>query len=331
MHHIKPEDLALGTVERHHEQPVSWHALETPREDLSIVNCRLNEIEIEEWSVSLNRNGITLGSDLKVAGVPHPLTSGELLFVSRVYNPGTYSLLDNKKFLEFAGRCFSEAGLDDTLAFTTTLFAGSRTTISKEIPEAAFKDARGHEIKSYVNLLNSHDGSWPLFCNVSEIRTVCFNTATANIREGGASCKHTPEGMEEFIKHFPEVFGAAIKEHKGSANDYLAMHEIKVTKDDARAFFAALLTSQSKLSKTAYNTVNDELFPLFVKGRGCYGETGADLYNAVTEHYTHNGTAEANAPGGTSDTRKREARAAILSDNFSAALERGKKLLMECK
>jgi hypothetical protein len=167
--------------------------------------------------------------------------------------------------------------------------------------------------------------------NVSEIRTVCANTANMNLREGGVSCKHTPDALNAFIKNFPTVFAEALKAHGTSANDYLRMHDVRVTKDDARAFFAALLTSQSKLSKTAYNTVNDELFPLFVKGRGCYGESGADLYNAVTEHYTHNGTAEANAPGGTSDARKQEAKTRILDKDLPATLERGRKLLETVK
>ena len=327
MHCIEKEDLALGTVERHQNEPVSWHNLETVREGLATDNCGLAEMKVESLEMQVLRNGETYGATLRVPAVPHPLEDGKLLFLGKPYE-ASYRLFTNEEFLSFAQRCFDAAGLDKSLAFTTTLFSGRRVTIAKHIPEADFTDAHEHEVKSYFNLLNSFDGTWPVFANISEIRTVCFNTATANLSEGGATVRHTPDALENFIARFPDLFATAIKDHKGSANDYLQMASIPLTKGDAEGFFAALIGG-SKLSTRANGVIQEGLLPLFTKGRGCYGESAADAYNAVTEYYTHNGTAEANAVGGTSDNRKREAKSLLLSASLMERIETGKKLLAE--
>ena len=82
-----------------------------------------------------------------------------------------------------------------------------------------------------------------------------------------------------------------------------------------------------KLSTRANGVIQEGLLPLFSKGRGCYGESAADAYNAVTEFYTHNGTVEANSVGGTSDNRKREAKEMLLSDSLMEKIEKGKALV----
>ena len=329
-HKIEPEDLAMGTIERHESESVSWHALETVRNGLSVDNCGLREMAVEAAPCVVTFKGVEFPSSFNVPAVEHPIKTGELLFLGKPYD-ASYALFTPRDFVDFAGQCFAEAGLDKSIAFTTSIFAGRRMTIAKRIPESDFSDAHGHKVASYFNLLNSLDGTWPVFANVSEIRTVCYNTATANLMDGGASCKHRPDALGAFVKSFPAIFAEAIKAHEGSANDYLQLANIPMSKNDASYFFAALLTQGAKMSKRAHNQTQEDLMPLFVKGRGCYGASAADAYNAITEHYTHNGTVESNAPGGTGDNRKRAAKEALLSDGLRAMIERGKELVSECK
>lgn len=330
MHCIEPEDLALGTVERHHTEDQSWHNLENVTQDLNTENCKMREFDVQA-AVCRVESPFDKIEDEQPYHVPvcvNPLDKTKLLILGSPYE-GSYQLFTPKDFVEFGKNCFSEAGLSNEIAFTTSMFAGRRQSISKAIPEANFKDAHGHEIKSYFNLLNSLDGSWPVFGNVSEIRAVCFNTATANIQEGGASARHTPEGLQKFIKSFPKLFAAALKEHKGSANDYLEMADIKMSDAQAKAFFFALVASEGKeaASTRAFTVVTEGLFPLFKNGRGCYGETAADAYCATTEYYTHKGTLESNSPGGSADNYKRKAKQMLLSDKLPEYIEKGKKLL----
>ncbi len=324
MHKIGKIDLALKTVQRDATEPQSWHALEDSIIGLTTQNCGLRSVKIKRGQVTVDVDGVTYGSPLQVPCIAHPIESGKLHFLGRPY-ADSYRLLDTDEFLDFAAECFKAAGMDDSLSFVTTLYDGARMTVARRLPEADFTDAHGHPVNSYVNLLNSVDGSWQVFANVSEIRTVCYNTATANIMEGGASSKHTSEALDAFIANFPMILADALTTHKGSANDYLTMASIPLRFSQAQDFFAALVGS-AKLSTRAANIVDDGLLPLFLRGRGCYGESAADAYNAVTEYYTHNASAESNAPDGGADMRKREARALLLSPDLAETLEKGRKL-----
>ncbi len=82
-------------------------------------------------------------------------------------------------------------------------------------------------------------------------------------------------------------------------------------------------------STRSFNVVNESLLPLFIKGRGCYSQSAADAYNAVTEHFTHTGTLESNAPDGSADMKKREARQLLLSDKLRETIENGQKMLSD--
>lgn len=327
-HKIGEIDMALGTVERDETEPVSWHGLETEREGLNTENCNLRKVEIIAAENQVIVNGEIYKTPLLVPCILHPLEAGKLHFLGKPYDPNSYQLFDSGAFLDFAAECFKAAGMDNSLSFITTLYDGSRMTLARRLPEADFEDAHGHKINSYINLLNSVDGSWPVFANISEIRTVCYNTATANLMEGGAGCKHTPDALGKFIKRFPDTLAEALTAHKGSANEYLTMAGIPLTFTQAQSFLAFLL-GKNKLSTRAYNTVNDSLLPLFLRGKGCYGATAADCYNAVTEHYTHNSSIEANSPDGSADQKKREARTLLLSDDLNETIEKGRKAYVD--
>ena len=329
MHHIEAIDLALGTVERHETEPQSWHALETVRNGLSTGNCGLRAMEVLAAPVQVVKpDGAPYATPLAVPCVAHPLEAEKLHFLGRPFDT-SYRLFTNAEFLDFAKQCFDAAGMDDSLAFTTTLYEGSRVTIAKRLPEADFKDAGGYEIRGYFNLFNSFDGSWAVFANVSEIRTVCANTATMNLGQGGYSKKHTPEGLAEFIANFPQLLADALTTHKGSANDYLVMASHPMTNRQAQAFFVALLAKGEKLSTVAYNRAIEGLAPLFTRGKGVKGISRADAYCAVTEYFTHNASAESNAPEGSADNYKREARQLLLSDKLDEMLVKGEKLMVD--
>jgi hypothetical protein len=328
MHHITEIDLALKTVQRDALSPRSWHGLETAVDSLSTDNCQLRQTKVETGTVSVHFGDETESSNLIIPAVKMPET-GKRHFIGRPFNPETYHLLSNDAFLDFANECFAAAGLDRSLSFVSTLDEGRRVILSKEMPDASFKDAYGHEVKTYFNLYNGFDGLWELFSGISSIRTVCFNTATANINSGMVSCPHRPDAMQKFLASFPETFAQAVKEHEGNANDYLLMSQIPLTVADAMAFFTALL-STGKLSTRSYNVVNESLLVQFRnESKGTYGKSAADAYNAVTYHYTHNASAEANAPEGGADWKKRDALEMLLSDSLAETLEKGRKMLAD--
>lgn len=327
-HQITELDLALKTIQRNASEPISWHRLETAVDGLTVSNCGLNQIETKRGNVRVEFDGTSYESPLMVPAIAHPLESGKMHFLAAPFAPDTYELFDYREFCAFVAECFKAAGLDDSVSFTTTLFEGKRMTIARRLPEAIFKDGYGHEVITYINFLNSLDKTWPLFVNVSECRTVCNNTATANLAAGGASVKHKPEALRTWIANFPQVLAEAIATHQGNANDYLMMHNRALSFGQAQAFLMALLSGKV-LSTTAYNKANTVLAGFNTPALGTYGKTAADVYNAVTHYFTHNGTLEANAQGGTSDFYKREAKSALLSDELDEFIERGEKAMAE--
>lgn len=328
MHHITEIDLALKTCQRDALSPRSWHGLETAIDGLSTGTCQLRQTKVETGVVSVAFGDEVESSPLLIPAVKIPDT-GKRHFIGRPFNPATYHLLTNDAFLDFAEECFKAAGLDNSLSFVSTLDEGRRVILCKEMPDASFSDAHGHEVKTYFNLYNGFDSLWEVFSGISSIRTVCFNTATANINSGMVSCPHRPEAMQKFLSAFPETFAQAVKEHKGNANDFLLLSQIGMTVSDAMAFFVALLCT-GKLSTRAYNVVNESLVPQFHNvSKGTYGKSAADVYNAVTYHFTHNASAEANAPEGGADWKKRQALQALLSDELPEMLEKGRKALAE--
>lgn len=355
-------DLAFGAIQRDSAEAPSWHGEENVVENLTTENCKLATlaVQVDKMHVpykvpgvgALKNKMITKFADtgFSIASLENPLYSetpataeGEesaapvekepsRIYISKPYL-GTYQLFTPHEFIAFIGECLTAAGMDNRIAFTTTLFDGSRMTAAVRLRDADFKDGYGHEVASYLNFLNSMDGSWPLFSNNTEIRTVCYNTATANLMMGGASSKHTPEALAQFVANFPLTLATAIQQHATSANDYLQMASIEMTPEKALAFFCSLLTQgagEKKLSTRSFNVAKDELAVQFVnEKKGAYGKSAADCYNAVTYVYSHDVSLEAQAPGGSADNRKRLARELLLSPNLEQEIERGRKLLAE--
>lgn len=351
-------DLALGAIQRDASEPISWHGEETAVENLTIESCKLASLSVQVDAMHLATKvpgkGVLKGklvngfvdTGYSIASLANPLFKGvenesetgettkeekepARIYVSKPYL-GTYQLFTPNDFISFVGECLKAAGLPNKLAFTTTLFDGSRMTAAVRLAGADFKDAYGHEVTSYINFLNSMDGTYPLFVNNSEIRTVCNNTATANLNLGGASSRHKPEAMANFVANFPLTLAEAIAQHGNSMNDYLQMAEIEMNAEKALAFFYSLLTQgagEKRLSTRSYNVSNDELMAQFSNAaKGTYGKSAADAYNAVTYVYSHDTSLESQAPGGSADNRKRLARELLLSATLDAQIERGRKL-----
>lgn len=322
---IEEMDKELGTVERDSMEPQSWHGEENVREDMTLDHCQFAQTQVRASEVQHVIDGEVVESEESASPVIWNPVREKWMSIGSTFNPKTYRLFLVAEIIAFIRACFQAAGLNDSISFTTTLFSGRRWTVSKAAGN--YKDHRGNEIRGYLNFLGSWDKSWSLFVNHSSIRTVCFNTATANLLMGGCHCKFTPEGIARFVQSFPAIFADALKSGEEMANQYLIMADINFTLSETKAFFAQLLAKDGKLSVTAYNAIEDHLSALFKYGKGCYGENAADVYNAATEYYTHEYDAEANATGGTADTMKRSALVHLIGPNLPERIDKGKEIL----
>jgi len=99
-----------------------------------------------------------------------------------------------------------------------SLFGGARIFLSMEIPEGIRVPGDEGEVKPYILVTNSHDGSSPLIGAVVMIRVVCANTLTVALEGATRTFK---------IRHTGSIDGkiAAAREALGVTFTYMARFE----------------------------------------------------------------------------------------------------------
>ncbi len=205
-----------------------------------------------------------------------------------------YKMLTNREIFEAVENAL--VGTSHTLASAGTCRERSLAYISIQIAEA-FKSRRGDLTQPLLNIQWGHGGNQTLCAVDSATKVVCANTYKMSL--GGVhqlNMRHTKNAdvlkLEECIENHIGV----------SAEFALAMARAEsqeVNAITAREVFAgfAWRTPKGKpqvipaeFSKTGATRLGnhvDRLEDLFHNGRGNLGEDRADLFNAVTDFYTH--------------------------------------------
>ncbi|MCB9772248.1 MAG: DUF932 domain-containing protein [Candidatus Omnitrophica bacterium] len=82
----------------------------------------------------------------------------------------------------------------------------SKAILTIELPKVF--DIQGQEIKTYINLINSLDGSFPIGLIVSPLRVTCVNQFVLNRRKAFIEIrqKHTKTGFQRFRKDLKLVY-----------------------------------------------------------------------------------------------------------------------------
>lgn len=216
---------------------------------------------------------------------------------------GSYGLLDNSNFIgviETICAVLEKMGLKYFVATSGTLMNRERSFISIQLLEYAKFEIDGREIQAFLNCLNSipsNVGTTVTFAN--NTFTVCCRNTFAHALQCGdgskfhAAIKHT-SGMKAALNDVPRLVEAYIRGNEKLFNTLGAFSVFPVSLVDAEGYFAAFIgrdakgevTDKSKLSTRSTNIV-ETLKGLFVRGKGNKGQTAFDLFNAVTEYYTH--------------------------------------------
>ena len=222
--------------------------------------------------------------------------------VGKPFNPKTYSVLNNAGFIGIIEKIcavLEKMGIKYEIATTGTLMTRERSFISIKLDNtSAVID--GREIHSFLNCLNSipsTSGCTVTFAN--NTFTVCCRNTYAHVLQGKdgakfhASVKHT-SGMNASLADVPVLVEAYLSGNVALFETLKSFAVFPVGIVDAENYFAAFLgrdakgnlTDKTELSTRSANIV-DTLTKLFVNGRGNKGQTAFDVFNAVTEYYTH--------------------------------------------
>ena len=152
----------------------------------------------------------------------------------------------------------------------------------------------------YELLMNSHDGSTPVFLQPTDIRVVCANTlnwALDKKSDMRFSIRHTT-GVNDRLKQVTNILKDADSNWSKAHEIMNRMYEHKLDEKQAETYFEVVipylrnrgLSGKNKLGQLHRDfatPVFNQLKGNFKHGRGNKGETLWDAYNAVTEYFDH--------------------------------------------
>ena len=248
--------------------------------------------------------------------VPEPLLAGDVKtaysilrcsdngkLVGKPFAPKSYGLLNNNDFMgviETIVAVIEKLGLQAEIATTGTLMDRERSFISIKLVGHDKFNVDGREIQTFLNCLNSipsNSGCTVTFAN-NTFTVCCRNTFAHALRCGDgtkfhAAIKHT-SGMKAALADIPTLVEAYITGNQKLFATLTAFSEFAVDLQTAEEYFAAFigrdvkgnLTDKTTLATRSANIV-ETLAGLFTKGKGNKGKSAFDLFNAVTEYYTH--------------------------------------------
>jgi hypothetical protein len=153
---------------------------------------------------------------------------------------------------------------------------------------ATFAVGQRNGIETYLNVMDTLDGTSKLACGTTAIRTVCRNTVAAWVSadgDGMACLRHTAS-LETKINVLRESIGTAIATGEKVRAAYHAAESMRLTTTDAQKVFDKLFPSASedadKAAKSrAENARNDARYAM-INPVNSAGPTLATIWNAAT-------------------------------------------------
>lgn len=149
--------------------------------------------------------------------------------------------------------------------------------------------AGGDSHTAKMNLISSHDGTKAFTARFGAERIVCANTVRIAEMESAAALTlyHTKrsslqiQGMSKAVAEL--VQGCDLYKQQADS-----LRSENCSDEEASRFLAAFLApaGTTEMSTRTKNQIGD-IAGLFAKGKGNTGETRWDLFNGVTEYFTH--------------------------------------------
>jgi hypothetical protein len=267
MQHDRQEGIEMG-----------WHKLTIVRPDLSIENCWLTTWEYTPKVIPLNGKASPF-SVLEVSDVPD-------LYVGTPYQTDSFKPVMNKRLLSILSKTIE--GHDLQLASDGTIHNRSNLFLSFKLNGAKFKSA-DRDFQPYLNIGNGNDMSDTLWVNTSNVCTVCANTYAMNVADKGLimSVKKT-KFSETKLPDFGKAITACLNGQKQFAKQLGALAMTRCDATIARKFFAGFITlnPETGLSPRGENIV-ERMLVLFSHGLGNDGNDFSDVFQAMTDYYTH--------------------------------------------
>lgn len=273
-HNILERDIQTGIK-------MAWHNLtnvveEITRENSGIdyeMDCFPSFIEINGEKIRTNQKHVVSLDDNKVIGNAVGLD---------------YAMISNGKVLDMVEEALS--GTSHKIVSIGTVDNRQIGFISVQI-DSAFKAAK-RATESVLNFHWGHGGKLALIAKTGFTVQVCQNTINLAMKERGdfkMSLKHTKNSVARIgnMSKAIEAYLSIREEFKVAMN---AFANVSVDTIKAEKIFAGLIAPENAedegLSTRAENTI-ERLGELFKSGKGNDGDGLDDVFNAITDYYTH--------------------------------------------
>jgi hypothetical protein len=200
-----------------------------------------------------------------------------------------YMLYDNARMFDMVSDAI--AGTAHKVVSVGTVNSRAKCFCSVQLDGGKTVQAAGRETETVLNILWGHGGKFGILARSGMTVVVCQNTfamALARRGEFELRLKHTGNSeakLENMSKAIDAHYGVVAEFQK--AMDSFA--DTSCPKDRAERIFAGFLVREETPEKVSTRTQNqmERLNTLFVKGKGNRGDNMADVFNAVTDYYTH--------------------------------------------
>lgn len=314
-HNIQTRDVQVGNE-------MAWHGLTQIEKQIDSSNCRIVYPMTIEPLYFKNADG-----DLVEANGRQIVAQDDGLPVGRPVG-SDYKLIDNTSIWDAVQGGL--AGTKHAIVSCGTVDNRSLGFISVKVSDD-FK-AANRDTQSVMNILWGHGGNKAVIARTGFTVVVCQNTFNMAMREKSdfkLSIRHTTNANVLDLSKAIDAHIGVVAEFKAAMDE---LHSVDVKVDDARKIFAGFVSrgevpeTKTGISRLT-NTVED-IQNLFLVGKGNAGRTMADVFNGVTDYYSHESSGGASrwkqfvsSEFGAGDRRKSEfmdvlMNKAILSDTI---------------
>lgn len=209
--------------------------------------------------------------------------------------------------------------------------------ISVKISEQ-FK-AANRETNSTMNILWGHGGNRAVVARTGFTVVVCQNTYNMAMKEKGdfkLSIRHTAKANVLDLGKAIDAHIGVVAEFKNAMDEF---HSVDVKTDDARKIFAGFIADdkipETKTGISRFTNTLDKVQNLFLVGKGNSGRTLADVFNGVTDYYSHESSGGdsrwkqfVSSEFGAGDVRKGEFFDVLSDRNSTEAVKRQGELVL---
>lgn len=266
-----------------------WHGLgeiltDHPTIETAIVKAGLNwTVETEPLFATDKRGGYEDVS--KFGKVVRRSDTGKVIdIVGPSYTPlqNSQSFDWFRPFLE-SGECF--------LTTAGSLHHGRIIWVMAEINRGTMVIDKGDEVRKFILLSNSHDGSKAVRIGFTPVRVVCANTLGMAHRDKESKLlrvKHTSKVVST-LSQIRETVDMIDSQFNATAEQYRRLAKCKINKNDLRNYVTVLLASNPEQPTTREQTVIDDAISRALTGRGQNPDnlTVWAAYNGITEFLSY--------------------------------------------